>query len=623
MIPNLHKFHIPVMGLAYTIDSPVKVARYGISSVISIMEDRLIETMRKHYYPLIHKPWFPISSREDNHRERRITDYLNLVNSIVTTQIEKIKHSAFEAGSEIVKYFEMLPNDSKLKHLYWQLAGIQDKAERENFESILRNKITAGGIDVNIMTKLDKNNYTRAGVLMEEGSDALSAIKGYLKSSLINSSVILSAGMNPRLFNYMEKFAEFDAKGWGCFEKKIIIKVSDYRSALIQGKYLAKKGLWVSEFRIESGLNCGGHAFATEGYLAGPILEEFKLKRKELIEVLFHMYNNALVAKSKVTYQNPHPLKITYQGGIGTNQECEFLHHYYGIDSIGWGTPFLLIPEATTVDDATLQLLQKAKKPDLYLSKNSPLGVPFHYLKGTSSSLEKENRIRKGVPGSPCTEKHLVNNTEFTKEPICTASTKYQKLKINQLQALTLPPEQYERELKNIIDKECLCIGLSNAASIKYQQPFLKNLTAVTVCPGPNIAYFSKIVSLQEMTDHIYGRANIITDKTRPNVFINELFIYITYLEEQYNDQLNTMDQKKEKYFTGFCEQLTTGIKYYRQLDLELNGFTKQEIENFNSSLDKAEQQLQLFKSNLSLRDCSANGAFLPTEPFLIIKEIA
>jgi NAD(P)H-dependent flavin oxidoreductase YrpB (nitropropane dioxygenase family) len=72
-----------------------------------------------------------------------------------------------------------------------------------------------------------------------------------------------------------------------------------------------------------------------------------------------------------------------------------FLHNYYGIDSTGWGTPFLLVPEATTVDDSTLQLLQKAKKSDLFLSKNSPLGVPFHYLKGTSSDLEKQRRIEK------------------------------------------------------------------------------------------------------------------------------------------------------------------------------------------------------------------------------------
>lgn len=56
-----HKFHIPVMGLAYTIDSPIKVARFGISSVISIVEDRLIEMMRSHYYPTIGMEYQPIT----------------------------------------------------------------------------------------------------------------------------------------------------------------------------------------------------------------------------------------------------------------------------------------------------------------------------------------------------------------------------------------------------------------------------------------------------------------------------------------------------------------------------------------------------------------------------------
>lgn len=51
MISSPHNFHIPVMGLAFTIDSPVKVAQFGISSAISIMEDRLTEMMRKQYYP--------------------------------------------------------------------------------------------------------------------------------------------------------------------------------------------------------------------------------------------------------------------------------------------------------------------------------------------------------------------------------------------------------------------------------------------------------------------------------------------------------------------------------------------------------------------------------------------
>lgn len=53
------------------------------------------------------------------------------------------------------------------------------------------------------------------------------------------------------------------------------------------------------------------------------------------------------------------------------------------------------MPEATTVDDDTLRLLQKAEKKDIYLSNNSPLGVPFHYLNGTSSDYQKKERISK------------------------------------------------------------------------------------------------------------------------------------------------------------------------------------------------------------------------------------
>ena len=41
-----HNFHIPVMGLAYTIDSPIRVAQFGISSVVSIIDDEIVERMR-------------------------------------------------------------------------------------------------------------------------------------------------------------------------------------------------------------------------------------------------------------------------------------------------------------------------------------------------------------------------------------------------------------------------------------------------------------------------------------------------------------------------------------------------------------------------------------------------
>ena len=45
--------------------------------------------------------------------------------------------------------------------------------------------------------------------------------------------------MNPRLYSYIEKFDDFYPDASGDIKKKIILKVSDYRSAIIQGKFPA------------------------------------------------------------------------------------------------------------------------------------------------------------------------------------------------------------------------------------------------------------------------------------------------------------------------------------------------------------------------------------------------
>jgi hypothetical protein len=40
------------------------------------------------------------------------------------------------------------------------------------------------------MTKTDRNNFSKKGELLEDGSDAVAALRGYAKSDLSNSSVI-------------------------------------------------------------------------------------------------------------------------------------------------------------------------------------------------------------------------------------------------------------------------------------------------------------------------------------------------------------------------------------------------------------------------------------------------
>ncbi|MCX2740401.1 hypothetical protein [Pontibacter anaerobius] len=561
-----HTFHIPVMGLAFSIDTPLKVARFGISSVASLSDDALLECTRQHYSQLYQKPYIPITTKEEDYRAKRVTAFLNLTDELVAQQVQEMRRQNFTPDSDLTKYFTLLPDHSPLKALYLQMQQAENPPQKQELQQELRAAVVAGSIDVNIMTKLDRVNYGKDGEpLPQEYTDALAALRGFAQST-VRSSVVFSAGMNMRLYGYLDQFPCFLPDAKGEFEKKVIIKVSDYRSAMVQGKVLAKKGIWVSEFRIESGLNCGGHAFATDGYLIGPILEEFKRNRGALREELYSLFSAALAAKGIHVPVVIPAQRLTVQGGIGTAQEDIFLKQHYGVDATGWGTPFLLVPEATTVDEPTLQQLVKANQEDLYLSPISPLGVPFNALRGTSSELQKNQRIERGKPGSPCEKKHLVSNTEFTDEPICTASRKYQRRKLEQLQKMQLAPEEYKAEEAKVLAKECLCDGLATSALLLFNMSKKAATKAVTICPGPNLAYFSGIFRLQEMVGHIYGRFNALNHTYRPHMFINELKMYVEYWKKKKDEQLEDLTDKQLKYLQSFRSNLQDGISYYKLL---------------------------------------------------------
>jgi hypothetical protein len=551
------------MGLAFTVDSPFKIAHYGIDSVISISDDELLEKMRKMYSELFEIPYNEITKKIDDYRAKRITSYLNLINELVEDKFKKFKNDTLEKTDEIKKYFNMLPDTSSIKK---EFKILTDKYfNLDEIKSWLKENLSVGSIDVNIMTKLDKEYYRDGEKLPVEYNDAHAAFRGFANSDL-KSSIVLSAGMNPRLYGYITKFEDFYPDESGNINKKITLKVSDYRSALIQGKFLAKKGIWISEYRIESGLNCGGHAFASDGYLMGPILEEFKSHRKEFTRTIFEILKNSLQSQNRIVPKTILPIKISAQGGVGTAEEHNFLLDHYEVDSVGWGSPFMLVPEATTVDKDTREKLMAAKEEDIYLSDISPLGVPFNSLRTDTKEKEKQELIAKGRPGSPCPKQHLLFNTEYTDKPICTASRQYQRLKIKELEQKDLPEKEFKKQYDKITAKACLCVGLGTTALVNYDIERKVEGDAVLVCPGPNTAYFSKEISLHEMTDHIYGRTNIIDRKDRPNMFIKELFLYLDYLKNKIDEAKNDFTVKQEKYFVKFIKNLREGIDYYRKL---------------------------------------------------------
>lgn len=563
------------MGLAFTIDTPVKVAPYGISSVISIVDDGLIEKMREFYSKKIGIPYTHISEKNKDSRAERITNYLNLINDIVSEKFEAVKNSIHEKGEEFHKLIEMLPDYSEVKKKFHELMENKNILKHD-IQKWVQENIHAGSIDVNIMTKVDNENYFGKEKLPVEFNDAHAALRGFANSKLI-SSLVLSAGMNPRLYSYIEKFEDFYPDTDGFIRKKIILKVSDYRSAIIQGKFLAKKGLWVSEYRIESGLNCGGHAFASDGFLLGPILDEFKNKRTELINTTHDIYVQALKNKNRFYPSSPTKIKITAQGGVGTTDEHHFLLEHYELDSVGWGTPFLLVPEVVNVDTKTLELLRMAKEVDLYLSNISPLGVPFNSIRNNSQEIEKQELINRGRPGSSCPKKFLTFNTEFTTNSICTASRQYQDLKLKELDSKNLDEQTKAKEFEKIVDKTCICVGLGNAAMLNNNLEIKGRSIGVSICPGPNMAYFDKILSLKEMIDHIYGRLSVVDETTRPNFFLKELKLYIDYLKRLIGDAGIVISDKQAKYFETFTNNLTDGIEYYKNL----YGTYKEKYEHF------------------------------------------
>lgn len=544
-----HSFHLPVMGVGFTVDAPLRLGRFGISSVISLVDDRLLEQVREHYCQRWHEPFEPISNECDDARARRVTAYLDFVDGHLRAQSAALRQQAFAPGTELTRYFELLP-PGELREAYQHMLATTDWTERVMLEGWLREQVVAGSIDVNIMTKLDRDTDARGRARERGKSDALAAVRGFARST-VRGSVVLSAGMNPRLYTYMGTLPELAPDATGAVHKPVVLKVSDYRSALVQGKFLAKRGIWVSEYRVESGLNCGGHAFATTGLLLGPILEEFKQRRAELAETVFGILSQARVRAGLEPCAAVPEVRVTVQGGIGTAAEDALLRELYEVDGTGWGTPFLLVPEVTSVDPETRAALAASRGAEVQLSESSPLGVPFWNLMSSPSERARRQRIDDGRPGSPCPKGFVAISKEFGDVPLCPASRTYQKQKLAELRASGLDPAELAQQEVAVQSKSCICHDLGGGTTTVYG---IDAKATPAICPGPNITSFDRVMSLDELVGHIYGRCDMLAPGHRPHMFVRELELYI----DDYRARVAAGDESAK-----YAGNLLAGIAHY------------------------------------------------------------
>ena len=145
-----HTFHIPVMGTGFTLDTPLKVAPYGMDSVVSIVDDVLIENLRKAYCEKFEIPYQAITDKIEDFRAKRITSYLNLLQELAEEKFKQIKDSTLETSKEIKAYFNMLPESSSLKQQFLELTS--NNTTWQEIKNWANQHLSMGSIDVNIMT---------------------------------------------------------------------------------------------------------------------------------------------------------------------------------------------------------------------------------------------------------------------------------------------------------------------------------------------------------------------------------------------------------------------------------------------------------------------------------------
>ena len=67
-----------------------------------------------------------------------------------------------------------------------------------------------------------------------------------------------------------------------------------------------------------------------------------------------------------------------------------------------------------------------------------------------------------------------------------------------------------------------------------------------------------------ELIDHIYGRIDLLKDKARPHMFVNEMKLYVDYLKDEMRRTKLRLVNHSPAYFETFRANLIEGVTFYR-----------------------------------------------------------
>ena len=190
--------------------------------MLSLVDDVMIEQMRRFHCQREGEPYTEIAAREEDARARRITAYLDLLDRLVGRQVAALRASPFEPGSEITRYYELLP-DGPLAQEYREMLAAGDRRRTPRAPERLRAQAAPGGIDVNIMAKGDRDIYRDGEKLAPQFSDASAALRGFAQSGAQFVDCVLGRHESPlvHLRGPISRF--FSGRAWR-LKKKIVLK---------------------------------------------------------------------------------------------------------------------------------------------------------------------------------------------------------------------------------------------------------------------------------------------------------------------------------------------------------------------------------------------------------------